>query len=331
MPVQVLGPITKLFGFFSCLLYASKPSGLKTGKDKTDNSGKNFLDQTNIFPNLSKFVDSLIFGIKLIYQMKVNIEDKYRVPGLERGLRVIEYLNEHPDGMTMGELSSRLGIPTNSIYRILATLERGNYVQKRENSSHYYLGSKLLSMSAPVTGVPSFVESSLPHMRTLRDDIKESVLCGTLLGEEGVVLEQVEGLHSFSFRICPGLRFPLHTAAPGKLFLAHMAEAERELLIARLNLKKFTKHTLTSKSALLKEVHQARIDGFAFDREEEMIGQVCVASGVFNRSGRLIGAIWMVAPTNRVLPPDLSNFGTKVRQCAERISLSFGYSKLRAA
>jgi len=45
----------------------------------------------------------------------------------------------------------------------------------------------------------------------------------------------------------------------------------------------------------------------------------------------LIGAIWMVAPTNRVLPPDLSNFGTKVRQCAERISLSFGYSKLRAA
>ena len=48
--------------------------------------------------------------------MKVNIEDKYRVPGLERGLRVIEYLNDHPDGMSMGELSSRLGIPTNSIY-----------------------------------------------------------------------------------------------------------------------------------------------------------------------------------------------------------------------
>jgi DNA-binding IclR family transcriptional regulator len=96
-------------------------------------------------------------------------------------------------------------------------------------------------------------------------------------------------------------------------------------------LKEFTQHSLTSKSALLKEVHQAKIDGFAFDREEEMIGQVCVASGVFNRSGRLIGAIWMVAPTNRVLRSDLSSFGTKVRQCAERISLSLGHSKLRAA
>ena len=77
--------------------------------------------------------------------MKVNIEDKYRVPGLERGLRVIEYLNDHPDGMSMGELSSRLGIPTNSIYRILATLERGNYVQKRENSSHFSLDLNFLA------------------------------------------------------------------------------------------------------------------------------------------------------------------------------------------
>ena len=31
----------------------------------------------------------------------------------------------------------------------------------------------------------------------------------------------------------------------------------------------------------MKEVKQAN-RGFAFDREEEMIGQVCVASGVFN-------------------------------------------------
>ena len=72
-------------------------------------------------------------------------------------------------------------------------------------------------------------------------------------------------------------------------------------------------------------------DGYAFDREEEIIGQVCVASGVFNRSSRLIGAIWIVAPSSRVLPNDLLTFAVKVRECAERISLSFGYSKLRAA
>ena len=273
----------------------------------------------------------MIFGIKLIYQMKVNVDDKYKVPGLERGLRIIEMLNDRPEGMSMNELSNKLGIPTNSVYRILATLERGNYVRKRSGGSLYELTSKLLSMSSPVTGTPSFVESSLAQMRALRDETKESVLCGTLLGEEGVVLEQVEGLHSFSFRICPGLRFPLHTAAPGKLFLAHMAEAERETLLARLDFKKFTKHTLTTQSALLKEVQQAKIDGFALDREEEMVGQVCVAAPVFNRSGRILGAIWMVAPTSRVSHQDLPVLGETVRTYADAISLGFGYSKLRAA
>ena len=95
-------------------------------------------------------------------------------------------------------------------------------------------------MSAPVTGVPSLVESSLPLMRTLRDETKESILCGTLLEQEGVVLEQVEGLHSFSFRIKPGLRFPLHTAAPGKLFLAHMLEDERAAYLEGASFEKFT-------------------------------------------------------------------------------------------
>ena len=151
------------------------------------------------------------------------------------------------------------------------------------------------------------------------------------LEQEGVVLEQVEGLHSFSFRIKPGLRFPLYTAAPGKLFLAHMSEDERAAYLEGASFEKFTPNTLTSASALMKEVKQAGIDGFAFDREEEMIGQVCVASGVFNRSGRLIGAIWMVAPSSRVLPYDLPPLAEKVRECAERISLTFGYSKLRAA
>jgi IclR family acetate operon transcriptional repressor len=110
-----------------------------------------------------------------------------------------------------------------------------------------------------------------------------------------------------------------------------MAEAERETLLARLDFKKFTKHTLTTQNALLKEVQQAKIDGFALDREEEMVGQVCVAAPVFNRSGRILGAIWMVAPTSRVSHQDLPVLGETVRTYADAISLGFGYSKLRAA
>ena len=47
----------------------------------------------------------------------------------------------------------------------------------------------------------------------------------------------------------------------------------------------------------MKEVKQAEVEGYAFDREEEMIGQVCVSSGVFNRSGRrLVQSGWLPLP-----------------------------------
>ena len=71
-------------------------------------------------------------------------------------------------------------------------------------------------------------------------------------------MEQVEGLHSFSFRIKPGLRFPLYTAAPGKLFLAHMSDQMIGLIIWKVqSFQKFTANTLTSESTLMKEVKLA--------------------------------------------------------------------------
>ena len=156
-----------------------------------------------------------------------------------RALTIIELLNEKPAGLSVNEISTELKFPVNSVYRIMSTLERRNYVVKRTGESGYVLSEKLLGLATPVVGDASFIENAIPHMRSLRDLTKESMLAGVMLEEQGVVLEQVEGLHNFSFKVNPGLRFPLHTAAPGKAFLAHMGkEREREEIVNRLTPEK---------------------------------------------------------------------------------------------
>ena len=57
-------------------------------------------------------------------------------------------------------------------------------------------------------------------------------------GNEGVVLEQVPGLHSVKFLVDPGHRFPLHTAAPGKAILAFLPEEEQNELLDRIEYRK---------------------------------------------------------------------------------------------
>ena len=256
--------------------------------------------------------------------MTTKIDPKYNVPGLDRALTIIELLNRNPPGLSVNEISHLLKYPLNSVYRIMTTLERRQYVRKQSGESVYVLSDKFLTLATPVAGEPAFIETAMPHMRDLRDSTLESVFAGVLVGNEGVVLEQCEGLHPFSFRISPGLRFPLHTAAPGKLFLAHIEPRKRDKIMDSLKLEPFTPHTITSKEILEKEVMQAAQNGYAVDYEEEFKGQVCVGSPVLGKNAKLIGSVWVVAPTSRLLKKDIPEIAEKIIQSAEKISQALG-------
>ncbi|MDG1139311.1 MAG: IclR family transcriptional regulator [Opitutales bacterium] len=256
---------------------------------------------------------------------------KYNVPGLDRALSIVELLNSHANGLSVNEIAATLSLPANSVYRIMTTLERRRYIRKKKEGTGYVLTDKLLSMATPVTGDPSLIESSMPYLYKLRDQTMESVLIGTITGKEGVVLEQIEGLHPFSFRVKPGLRFPLHTSAPGKAYLANLSEPKRSKLIHTLYLKRFTKNTITDPKNLLEECVSIGKHGYAVDREEEMEGQVCIGSVVKNGKNNLAGAIWLVAPTNRINHEKIKEFGALLSLATDAISTDLGYLSFKAA
>lgn len=256
--------------------------------------------------------------------MSSKIESKYNVPGLDRALSIIELLNKNPAGLSVNEIAHSLKYPLNSIYRIMMTLERRKYVGKQSGESVFVLSDKFLTLATPVAGEPAFIETAMPFMRDLRDDTMESVFAGVLVGNEGVVLEQCEGLHPFSFRISPGLRFSLHTAAPGKLFLAHLETKKRNKIMDGLKLNKLTPNTITTKEGLEKEILKASKDGYAVDYEEEFKGQVCVGAPVLGKNAKLIGSIWIVAPTSRLPKSKISETARRVMENADKISQTLG-------
>jgi DNA-binding IclR family transcriptional regulator len=200
--------------------------------------------------------------------MSLKSENKYNVPGLDRALTIIELLNERTEGLSVNEVAAYLKLPVNSVYRIMTTLERRRYIQKSKGEARYNLSEKLLQLTTPVTGDPSFLETVIPHLYELRDQTKESLLAGVILGNEGIVLEQIDGVHNFSFRVNPGLRFPLHTSAPGKAYLADLDEKNRNRIISGLTLTRFTKNTLTSPEKLIDECKGIKKLGYAVDNEE---------------------------------------------------------------
>jgi len=254
---------------------------------------------------------------------------RYIVPILERALIILEALAKAPRGMGISELSRELGMPKNSVFRILTTLYSSGYLQRDEEGRIYSLSRKILALGYEALDDLSLVDKSLDVMRELRDETGETVLVGTLVGDHGVVLELVPSSQPIKFLVDVGARFPLHTAAPAKAMLAFLPKTDLEAQLQRIVFRKFTASTVTSAAAFRRVLDEVRESGIAFDREEEMESLHCVAAPIFDHRGYPVAAIWITGPSYRFREEDFPRLGRKVRQAAERVSARFGHNLLK--
>jgi DNA-binding IclR family transcriptional regulator len=251
---------------------------------------------------------------------------RYSVPNLDRALSILETLSAAPAGLTLSELASALEIPTNSVFRISRTLEERGYLERTEATKKFQLTQKLLRLScAPAAGERSLTESALETMRGLRDQTLETVLLGTISGTEGIVLEQVPGRHPFRFCVDVGVRFELHTAAPGKAMLAAMPAAEARALMDQMPFTRFNPRTITERAAFEAELERTRERGFGVDEGEEREGAHCIGSVVLDRQGAPAGAVWLTGPSSRIPASRFASLGLLLRDAARLISTKLGY------
>ncbi|QZE12765.1 IclR family transcriptional regulator [Halosquirtibacter laminarini] len=254
-----------------------------------------------------------------------GVSNSYSVPNLERALEVVELLSVQHNGMTLSEIQEFLGIPKSSLFRILNTLVERDYLLKSSVDGRFLLSNKFLRIGLTTVNESSVVESSLPYMRSLRDNFNETILLGTLIDKKGVVLEQVVGNHGFTFMLTVGKQFDLHTSAPGKAMIAFLPEEERAEILKTIRFKKFNERTILNKTAFAKELKQVKEQGYAFDRAEELEGVHCVGAPVFNQYGYPIASIWVTAPSARMRLDCFESVGEEIKQYALNISKHYGH------
>ncbi len=241
----------------------------------------------------------------------------YLVPALERGMRVLELLAGHPNGLTMTDMEE-LGLPSASLYRMLVTLSELDYII-RDGSDRYRLGRKLLTLAYRSIDESSLIETALGPMRDLRDRTGETVMLGVLYGEEGVVIESVKSNRAVCVSVRIGHHYPLHTAAPAKAMLAFLPEPERRAILGRLVYTKFTETTLPNAEALEHELAGIRKTGIAYDHGEELPELRCAGSPVLNAKGYPVAAVWIGGPESRLDKSTLRQYGAMVHSTAEWI------------
>jgi len=252
-----------------------------------------------------------------------NKNNKYIVPSIARALKILEYLAKDNHEASIAEIASSFDYPKNSVFRVMKSLEYYGFVE--EESRKYRTTPRLLYLGYASMQNKGIVEASMDVMHALRDEVNETVLIGTLLGNKVVIIDQYVSFELIKFVADIGMRVPLHTSAPGKVILAYLPEDERGKLIDHMNFVRYTDMTVPSKRAMLEEIRNIRSQGYAVDDGEEVPEIHCIGVPIFDYRHYPVAAIWIVGPSTR-LPKDIyPKIGRIVGEYAVKISRRLGF------
>ena len=137
---------------------------------------------------------------------------------LQRGLRVLRVLSEHPEGMTVSELADALGTHRAGIYRLLGPHLSERLVWRHED--RYHLGAGLVELASRVR--PRLQEVAGPLLQALADELTATAALTVRDGEDAAVVLAVRSPRHADLHITyrPGLRHPVSIAASGIAILA---------------------------------------------------------------------------------------------------------------
>ena len=256
---------------------------------------------------------------------KVEVKSSYNVPNLERGLMIIELLATKSKGLTLAEIIEALSISKSSAFRITSTLIFKNYLQKNETTKKITLSRKMLTLGISSMNEQSIVELSIDVMRALRDELKESVMLGVILGNTGTILEQVSSSYPVKLFVEPGTQFSLHSSVGGKSILANLPKDDASEILKSMSFTKFTKNTIVSKIAFKEQLKEVKENGYAIDNGEDIQGIHCIGAPVFNEYGYPVAALWITAPHGRLPHEEFHVKGKIITKYALEISTKLGY------
>lgn len=236
-------------------------------------------------------------------------------------IRLLDVLAHYHDSVSLKLLAGEAGLHPSTAHRILAAMSSSGFVERTEPGA-YRLGIRLLELGNIVKSRINIREAALPFMERLHAQIGESINLGVRHDDEIIYVERTSSGRS-SVRVVHlvGARAPLHVTAVGKLFLVEDGPERVRAYAKRTGLPGYTPTSLTTLSALEKELDRVRRHGVAFDNEEIEMGLRCVAAPVRDDSGELVAGLSVSAPADRYN----TQWAPLVRAAADDISHAIGY------
>lgn len=250
----------------------------------------------------------------------------FYVQSVERAMDLLDALSSQSGGLSLKEISKRVGLNGSTTYRILATLSEHGYVRQGKDKS-YRLGFQLLQLGEAARSQINLRDEAIEFLEVMAIECGELANLVVPSDFQVTYIAQASGRFHDAVRLFTrlGARVPLHCTGVGKSILANMSADEIDQYIKEQGLPGFTEFTITNPIQLRQELENIRNQGYAIDYEEFNMGVRCVASPIRDKIGCVVAAVGVSGPAVRITPDRFPELGSLVSRTALEISRSFGF------
>ena len=243
---------------------------------------------------------------------------------LLKGLMVLEAVNRLDDRpLTLEQIAAEIGLTRSNTHRTLQTLAHAGYVRRDPDTGVYQCTLKMFELGARQLAGLDIRKPASPLMRELAHRTGETVHLSVLDGLDVVYVDKIDSaqpLHAYS---TVGGRAPAYAVATGKALLAFQAADYIEHYGNAVH--KHTENTHVSIPALKQELADVARIGYAMNRGEWRHGIGGIAAPVFNGLDKVVAAIGISGPLERLTNQKMAQFAPLVQQAARELSAHMGY------
>lgn len=214
-----------------------------------------------------------------------------------KGIDVLRCFKNGETGLTMADISKRVGYDRATVRRLCFTLvEAGLLVQHDRNFS---LSPSVMTFAGSFLQANKFGSSVQPLLNRVSTDIEGEVSLAILDNDRVLYLAHSAVKDArVSFGLTIGSTLPIIPTATGRMLLASLPQSRRDEIIDRLEPIKHTTSTIVDKNDIRHIIADIQRDGYAIVNGEYEPGICAIAVPVSADHRRSISVLGTTLPMN---------------------------------
>jgi DNA-binding IclR family transcriptional regulator len=251
--------------------------------------------------------------------------DKYIVPALERGLRVLAEFGRDSQSLGAPELARRLDLPRSTVFRLLNTLESMGFLERTHSGNDYRLGMAVLRLGFEYLSSLELTELGQAVLTRLCDSIAQPCNLAVRDGRAIVYVSKVTPPTPFTSALRVGTRLPVHGTVFGRILLSDFTLPELRTLYPEDRLERYSDSTPGTVLALFNLIVDDRQRGYAMGQGYYDHSISPIVAPVRDDTGRVVAALGTTIANGSVDALQMEDMAQRVRAAAEELSQLLNY------